>query len=84
VVTACSDHVALWSIGGATNHFTDEVCLASWDHVLHARNGVEHFANVLVPSSIFLDFGHRDLKDSLNAAVLEDFELVKLGLAQGP
>jgi hypothetical protein len=31
-----------------------------------------------------LDFGHRNLEDSSNAAVQEDFELVKLGLAQGP
>ena len=52
-------------------------------YVLHFY-GVDHFADVLVPNSIFLDFGHRNLKDSLNAAVQEDFELVKLGLAQGP
>ena len=69
MVTACGGHVARWSIGGASNHFTDEVCLERCDHVSHAQNGVEHFVDVLVPNSIFLDFGHQNLKDSLNAAV---------------
>ena len=84
MVTACSNHVAQWLIRGGSYHFTDEVCLASCDHILHTRNGVEHFADVLVPNSTFLDFGHQNLEDSLNAVVQEDFELVKLGLAQGP
>ena len=44
----------------------------------------EHFADILILNSIFLDLGHRNLEDSLNAAVQEDFELVKLGLAQRP
>ena len=46
--------------------------------------GVDHFADVLVLNSIFLDLGHQNLEDSLNAAVQKDFKLVKLGLAQGP
>ena len=69
MVTACSDHVVRWLIGGAANHFSDEVCLASCDHVSHARNGVKHLADHLISNSIFLDFGHRNLEDSSNAAV---------------
>ncbi len=74
MVTACSYHVARWLIGGASNHFTNEVCLAGCDHVSHTRDGVEHLADLLVPNSIFLDFGHRNLEDYLNAAVKEDFD----------
>ena len=58
-----------WLIGGAANHFSDEVCLASCDHVSHARNGVKHLVDHLISNSIFLDFGHRNLEDSSNAAV---------------
>jgi hypothetical protein len=43
--------------------------LAGCDHVSHARNGVEHPADLLILNSIFLDFGHRDFEDSLNAAM---------------
>jgi hypothetical protein len=44
----------------------------------------KHLTNLLVPNSIFLDFGHQNLEDWTNAAVQEGFKLVKLGLAQGP
>ena len=85
MVAAGSEHVvARWSIGGGSNHFTDEVCLAGCDHVSNTRDGVKHLTNLLVPNSIFLDFGHQNLEDSTNAAVQEGFKLVKLGLAQGP
>jgi hypothetical protein len=84
VVAAGSDHVARWSIRGASNHFTNEVCLAGCDHVSNTRDEVKHLANLLVPDSLFLDFEHQNLEDSTNVAVQEDFKLVKLGLAQGP
>ena len=84
MVAAGSEHVvARWSIGGGSNHFTNEVCLAGCDHVSNTRDGVKHLADLLVPDSIFLDFGHIDLKDSTDAVVQEDFKLVELGLAQG-
>ena len=64
--------------------FSDEVHLARCDHVTNARDVVEHPSNMFISDAFFLDSCDRDVKDSADAAVEENFELVGKGFAHGP
>ncbi len=55
VIMAGSDHVTRWLIGGASYHFSNEVCLACCNHVLDTQDGVKHLTYSLVLYSVFLD-----------------------------
>ena len=45
---------------------------------------IEHPSNMFISDAFFLDSCDRDMKDSADAAVEEDFELVGKGFAHGP
>ena len=70
--------------GGGANDFSNEVHLSRCDHVTDARDVVEHPPNMFISDVFFLDSCERDMKDSVDAAVEEDFELVGKGFAHGP
>jgi len=64
--------------------FSDEVHLLCCDHVTDARDVIEHPSNMFILDAFFVDSCDRDMKDSADAAVEEDFELVGKGFAHGP
>jgi hypothetical protein len=84
VVAAGGDHIVRGAIRGASNHFSDEVCLPGCDHVPNTWNRVKHLAYLLVSNSVLLDLAYQNLKDSTDAVMQEDLKLVELGLAKGP
>ncbi len=84
MVAAGGDHIVRGVIGGALNHFSNEVCLLGCDHVPNTWNRVKHLVYLLVLNSVFLDLAYQNLEDLADAAMQEDLELVELGLAKGP
>ena len=84
IVTACRQHLLCRTIGGGAYDFSDEVHLSRCDHVTGARDVVEHPSNMFILDVFFLDSCDRDMKDSADAAVEEDFKLVGKGFAHGP
>ena len=78
-----SASVALGDWGGAYN-FSDEIHLSRCDHVAVGRDVIEHPSNMFILDAFFLDSCDQDVKDSADAAVEEDSELVGKGFAHGP
>ena len=84
IVTACRQHLLCRTIGGGAYDFFDEVHLARCDHVTDVRDVVEHPSNMFISDAFFLDSCDRDMKDSADTAMEEDFKLVGEGFALGP
>ncbi len=84
MVAAGGDHIMQGAIRGASNHFSDGVCLPGCDHVPNTWNRVKHLAYLLVSNFVFLDLAYQNLEDLADAAMQKYLELVKLGLAKGP
>ncbi len=84
IVMACHQHLLCRTIGGGAYDLSDEVHLSRCNHVTDARDVVEHPSNMFISDAFFLDSCDRDMKDSADAAVEEDFKLVGKGFAHGP
>ena len=68
---------------GAYNLF-NEVHLWRCNHVVDARDVIEHPLNMFILDEFFLDSCDQDMKDSEDPAMKEDFKLVGKSFAHGP
>ena len=73
-----------WTIRGGTYDLSDEVHLSRRNHVTNARDVVEHPSTMFISDAFFLDSCDRDMKDLVDAAMEEDFELVGKSFVHGP
>ena len=70
--------------GGGAYNLSDEVHLSRCNHVTDARDVIEHPLDMFISDASFLDSCDRDMKDSADAAMEEDFKLVGKSFAHGP
>ncbi len=84
IIAACHQYLLRWAIKGSTNGLSNEVHLSCGNHVADARDVIEHSANMIVLDAFLLDSYDRDVENSLDAAMEEDFKLVGEDLVHGP
>ena len=65
-------------------NLSNEVHLLCCNHVAAARDVIEHPSDMFISDAFFLDSCDRCMKDSADAAMEEDFELVGKSFAHGP
>jgi hypothetical protein len=75
VLAARSKHASGWEIVWTSHDFADEAQLSRGNHVLNAWNVVKHLTHLVISYSSLLDVAHREIKNSPNIPMEEDFKL---------